>query len=281
MKKFLIKICCFLFAITMIALSLSLSLENAIFETISTGFTKNDVTKRLVNGFTEGFSDLDSTTINRIRNAILESNEINDISSIFINTLIEDVKNNKISRIDISAQLNSILNNNLSKVPKAYHEEIINRVNNIDYNKIYVNIIEYVNSTNHGEIRSIAHIYNLFISFEFRFLVSICFIAPIIFIILLNTPKKEALHNFGVTLSVCGGIMILLLFMLRQIGTYLISRAFGLSISMDFILFTCISFGSLVIGIVMIDIYERKMEKDDQNRNAKKWHLKSKIKKNK
>lgn len=279
MKKFLIKICCFLFAITMIALSLSLSLENAIFETISTGFTKNDVTKRLVNGFTEGFSDLDLTTINRIRNAILESNEINDISSIFINTLIEDVKNNKISRIDISVQLNSILNNNLSKVPKVYHEEIINRVNNIDYNKIYVNIIEYVNSANRGEIRSIAHIYNLFISFEFRFLASICFISSIIFIILLNKPKKESLHSFGVTLSVCGGIMILLLFMLRQIGTYLVSKAFGLSINMDFMLFTCISFGSLVIGIVMIDIYERKMEKDDQNRNAKKLHLRLRKKK--
>lgn len=275
MKEFLIKILKIILVISFILLVLGITLKSTLVSTISIGISKKNITERILNVVTDSFPGLDLVAQDKIKSKINSSNEMDKIANIYFDTLLYDIKNNTVSSIDISKDINSLLNTNLKELPSSYRQIITSQVNNIDFNKIYPKLLDYVKSKTTFEIRQILDVFSIYTSKKFLSILCLLLLISIISITILSRPVIEVLYNFGIPLLISGGIMIVLLFVLRKIFSYIIAMAYGSSITTSLTLLTIMGFGSLIAGIIMIDIYERLLDKDTEP-NAKKSHLNSK-----
>lgn len=269
MKKLLIKLLKIIFVISLVLLVLGITLKSTILSTISIGITKKDITNRILDVTMDSFPELDSVTLDKIKSNIDSSDEMEKITNTYFDALLYDIKNDTLSSIDIAKEINLLLNNYLKELPSNYRQEIISRVNNIDFNKLYPKLLDYVKNKTTFEIRQILDIISVYTSNKILSILCLLLFVSIISIIILSCPLIEVLYNFGIPLLISGGIMIVLLFVLRQMFSYIIAMTHGSSITTSFTLVTIMGFGSLIVGIIMIDMYERFMDKE-QYLNAKK-----------
>lgn len=278
MREFLTKILKIIFVISLVLLVLSITLKNTVLSTISIGITKKDITERILDVAMDSFPELDSATLDKIKSKINSSDEMDKIANTYFNALLYDIKNDTVSSVDITKEINLLLNNNLKELPSNYRQVIISIVNNIDFNNLYPKLLDYVKSKTTFEIRQILDVFSIYTSEGFLSVLCLLLFISIIFIIILSHPVTEVFYNFGIPLLVSGAIMIILLFVLRKMFSYIIAMAYGSSMTTSLTLLTIIGFSSLIVGIIMIDIYERFLDKEFEP-NAKKSHLN--IKKNK
>lgn len=261
MKKFLIKTNYFIFAITFIFLSLSFTLQSALLKTLSTGFSKNEIVDKVIMEISNSIDDFNLIPKEEIKKAIYDSPEIEMISSIFFETLLNDIKNDTVSNVNIEKEINSLLNNNLRNIPKIYHDQIRNKVNSIDYNKLYVNILNYIKNKSTEEIKTTINVYNIMINLKTRILGILIILITFIMVLFLTKPKLNIINGYGITLSIVGGLLILILFMVRQVTSYLIAASYGVQMGVDFTALTIVSFGTLVVGMIMTEVYKEIEEK--------------------
>lgn len=271
MKNFLSKILKFILVISFVLLVFGITLRNTALSTISIGITKEDITENILDAAIDIFPEIDKTMQDKIKSKINSSIEIQNIANIYLDTLLYDIENNTVSNIDLSKDITSLLNKYLNELPSSYREVIISRVNHINYNKSYLKLLDYVKSKTTTEVKQFLDIFNIYTSKTFLSFLFLLLLISIILIIKLSTPIIEVLYNLGITLLISGGIMIVLLFVLKRFVSYITAMSYGSSISNPLTLLTTMGFGSLIIGLIMFDIYERYLDKDIKT-NAKKSH---------
>lgn len=259
MKSFLKKILRIILGLSIILLVLSISLKEVATSAITSVFAKTEINNKVINIIVSNFPEIDSNTLNSIRNNLDNNAEMKHISNIYLNRILYDIKNNTISDINIKDNIDVIVNQNINRIPLVYQDIIRTRINDIDFQNLYVQLLDYVKSKIPNDTLPIINIVELITNLTTMTLFIISLLLSILLIIILSKPKVEALYDFGMTLLVIGGIMIVILFIIKSMLNYVLAV---ISTSMNPLsLITFASFGSLIMGMILIDIYERIIDK--------------------
>ena len=268
MKKFLKKIICIILSISYILLILSIILKITLVDAIVIGFTKNDITERFINAIVVNFPEINNQELSKIKNQVYDSNEIKEITTLYFDALLNDITNDTISNVDISPQLDSLINDNITYIPSIYRKEITNRIKQINFNKIYNDLLEVVKYKTNEKTREVIGLYNDFTSYKTIAFLAIIIILSVLFLILLNKSIFASFYNLGITFLISGGIMIVLLFLIKNFSLYITALMFGRSIPIDYFVLAVISFATLALGMIMIEIYEAYNENKHKKKRA-------------
>lgn len=252
MKKFLKKIIGFILVISLILLVLVTTIPLGLKDTISMVFTKTNITKQIVNCVSDNFSEIDDYMLSELEGRISNSAEINKITDIYINTFIYDLTNNTTSVVDISNEIESLLNNNINIVPKKLRNLVINKVKTINFNNVYDKVLSYAKSKIDPNILSFLIIYEKLTSISVILLLIFIVVILISLILYINNSIIESLSDIGIPFMVSGGILIVILFSLKVLTTQV------LNIGVNFLSLGIIGFLFLVVGFVLLDIYDKK-----------------------
>lgn len=262
MRTFFKKILKIILGLSIILLIVSISLKEITNGAMTAVFAKININDKIINVIVSNFPEIDSNTLESIKDNLNNNNEINEISDIYLDSLLYDIKNNTVSNINVKETIDTIINKNINQIPLTYQNIIRTRINDIDFQDLYVQLLEYVKSKTTTEILSIIGIIEMIIDFKIVSLLIVLIVLSIILITILSKPIIEILYDIGITLLVIGGIMIVVLFIAKSILSYILAM---ISTSINPLsLLTIASFGSLITGFILIDIYDKLSDKSKE-----------------
>ncbi|MEG2609662.1 MAG: hypothetical protein RSA91_03210, partial [Bacilli bacterium] len=159
LKKIFTILLTFLFMITLSLFALLLTLKEISIKSINESFVKTEVKTVIISSIKNNLSTLNSKDINEIENQILISNEIENITKIYLQTFIDNVLSNENQKTPNTKKefINIVNNTTLSDKQKEKVIEIINQQNE---DKIYKKLTQTFKNNLTDKQKNIIKIYN-------------------------------------------------------------------------------------------------------------------------
>lgn len=258
MKKIFKKFLDLLLIINFIVLALIITIPNCLTDIVSLVFTKSNVTKQIINTISSNFPEIDDHILSKIELELAESNEIDKITDIYIQTFMKDLKNDTVTQIDISNEIQILLEENINQVPQGMRNLVIEKVNAINFNNIYNKVLEYAKQKIDPNMLNVIIMYETLTNENMTLILILSLLIVIGLIYYINKSIIESFYDIGISTMVAGGVLIVILFSLKIISTQLISLAFGASISINFFALGIMAFGNLILGTILLDIHDKK-----------------------
>lgn len=257
MKKFLVKILLILFSISFVLFITTLFLRNIVVNNISNEYLKNKITIMVIENISDNFDEIDKNTIQSITEKLKNNPDFKKICNKIFDSLMNDLNNNTITNININEDIIKMIDNN---IPSGYKSYVIKKINSIDFNKLYKNLLDYLDNEIIKQNNKYMKIIEVLLSTKFIVLMLILIILENIGIILLTTEKINLLFSYGICTMVIGGILVLLSFFFRQVLSYLAQVFVGGCILVSSSPLLIIGLLLVMIGMILKDIYEKKIE---------------------
>ena len=230
--------------ITLVLLILNIFIKEKIINKYSQGYIQNVITNSLINSLQDNF---DKTYIDKIENSLKNNSDFQVICDKLYDQIIIDLNNNTTSEIDIKEDILNIVENNYKDLNEGYKKYIKDTINNIDFNKLYRNILGYIREKlPDNSIKYINVLYKL-LSIKTRIVLILLLLLENILIVLTTKDKKDLIFIYGINLTISGGILLFIGILISSFLTQL--NSFIVIIGLIFI----------IIGMVLKEIYERKI----------------------
>ena len=223
----------------------------SIVEDVSKALIEKEVSSYVNNFIQKNFSNIDSLTLDRITSEILNDDELNNINDYIFNMLFDDIKNETSSKIYLDDRIKNLLDKIMNLIPPQYHSQVKNAITLIDFNKMYVEILETIRYKFDVELIKFVNFYDVITSDSIISLLSTLIILSLFIIAWKNKSIIDFLHDIGMSLLIVGGIMLVILFACKRLLAILSALT---SMQIDLNVFTIISFIFFILGFIMIDI---------------------------
>ncbi|MEG2010491.1 MAG: hypothetical protein RSA15_00905 [Bacilli bacterium] len=207
LKKIFTILLTFIFMITLSLFALILTLKEISIKSINESFVKTEVKTVIISSIKNNLATLNSKDINEIENQILISNELENITKIYLQTFIDNVLSNENQKTPNTKKefINIVNNTTLSDKQKEKVIEIINQQNE---DKIYKKLTQTFKNNLTDKQKNIIKIYN-FLSSK---ILLYCIIAIITVLSLLIIVLADYwLLNFSISFFTVGISFIFLL----------------------------------------------------------------------
>lgn len=253
MKNFLIKILSFLSIITIILLVLNIFLKDRLINKYSKDYLQDTITSSVLKSLDDNFNEFDESYRNKVKESLKNNSDFQRICDEIYELVINDILNNTVSDISISNEIIDIVERNYNDIPPNYKKYIMQKINNMDFNKLYHNILGYLKERLNGNEKYIRILYE-FLKIRTRLILISILVLETIGIILLTKSKFDLLLTYGLTSMITGGILIFMGVILNQI----LSQMLGGMIVQINTFIIIIGIILIVLGMILKDIYERK-----------------------
>ena len=253
MKNFIIKILSFLTILTILLLVLNIFLKDRIINKYSKDYMQDTITNSVLRSLDDNFSEFDESYRNKVKESLKNSSDFQRICDEIYELVINDILNNTVSDLDISNEIIDIVENNYNDIPPNYKKYVIEKIKNMDFNRLYHNILGYLKERINGNEKYIRILYE-FLKIRTRLMLISILVLETIGIILLTKNKLDLLLTYGLNSMITGGILIFFGVILNQILSQILG---GIIVQISsFIIITGIVL--ITIGMILKDIYERK-----------------------
>ena len=253
MKNFIIKILSFLTILTILLLVLNIFLKDRIINKYSKDYMQDTITSSVLKSLDDNFSEFDESYRNKVKESLKNSSDFQRICDEIYELVINDILNNTVSDLDISNEIIDIVENNYNDIPPNYRKYVIEKIKNMDFNRLYHNILGYLKERINGNEKYIRILYE-FLKIRTRLMLISILVLETIGIILLTKNKLDLLLTYGLNSMITGGILIFFRVILNQILSQILG---GIIVQISsFIIITGIVL--ITIGMILKDIYERK-----------------------
>ncbi len=253
MKNFIIKILSFLTILTILLLVLNIFLKDRIINKYSKDYLQDTITSSVLKSLDDNFSEFEESYRNRVKESLKNSSDFQKICDEIYELVINDILKNTVSDLDISNEIIDIVENNYNDISPNYKKYVIEKIKNMDFNRLYHNILGYLKERLNGNEKYIRILYD-FLKTETRILLISVLILETIGIILLTKSKLDLLLTYGIDSMITGGILIFFGVILNQVLSQILG---GIIVQISsFIIITGIVL--ITIGMILKDIYERK-----------------------
>lgn len=252
MRYFFKRLLTLVFTFSIVLLVLSVCAKSIVVNTLSDSFTKKEITSKILDVVFETMPNSSSDELLTLQNSFYDSKEMKEITDIYFNSIVHDIENNTVSNVDFSKQLDSLINNH---IPNAYKDEVRNKINSIDFNRLYENILDYANSIVKNKYQFILSIYAFFTSLNTLLILSFLIVASFTLLIVINKSIKKSLFDIGIAFMISGGILMIIIFIVKRYGAALTNTYLGRTSSISIILPIVVCIFNLLSGFVMIGAY--------------------------
>ena len=253
MKNFIIKILSFLTILTILLLVLNIFLKDRIINKYSKDYMQDTITNSVLRSLDDNFSEFEESYRNKVKESLKNSSDFQRICDEIYELVINDILNNTVSDLDISNEIIDIVENNYNDIPPNYKKYVIEKVKNMDFNRLYHNMLGYLKERINGNEKYIRILYE-FLKIRTRLMLISILVLETIGIILLTKNKLDLLLTYGLNSMITGGILIFFGVILNQILSQILG---GIIVQISsFIIITGIVL--ITIGMILKDIYERK-----------------------
>lgn len=249
------KIFNFLFTISILFFIVITTIRFNVVEKFLNSFIKEKISSYFITEIRENLIDFDDETKSLIINGLIESEEFDAISNKIYNNVIKDLIENKSSELDISNELNSLIDKKSGNLPSFYKMFIKSVINEIDFNKIYSNILFGIKNKLNKETIDVLKIYYVCTSDSIIALIGTIIILSLFMIIIKNKSINDSLNDIGMSLLISGGIMMILLFFLNKLEVGLSMLGYT---EIDLSLFIFLTFAFLIVGFILKDLKIKK-----------------------
>lgn len=258
--KGLLKIVLIIFTI---ALVLATIIPKTINNVISKVIIETKITNKIVETISGSFNELDQRLLSILEERITNNDQVKVITEIYVDNLLNDIINDTVSKVDISTQIDKIINDNINDVPLQYQNLVTQKVNSINFDNIYINLLDYVKNNISSEVLTFLKVYSTLTSKLFLFSIISGIILVVLLMYLITKPRLDFFYNIGICSLISGGFLIFIAFALKMITTQLIGIPIGLPIpSLGFT-----SLGLLIFGYLIIDICNKYQDKLDSKKS--------------
>lgn len=138
MREFLKKVLVILLTLAIVFLVVGICAKAIVINTLSNTLTKSEITSKLADAIYAEMSELTSNEKNYLKEILNDSEEINQITDIYFNAVIYDIENDTISTPKFDKEIDLLIN---KTVNTKYQEDVKLRISKINFNEIYVNIL--------------------------------------------------------------------------------------------------------------------------------------------
>ncbi len=253
MRNFIIKILSFLTILTVLLLVLNVFLKDLLINKYSKDYLQDTITNSVLKSLDENFTEFDESYRNRIKESLKSNSDFQKICDEMYELVINDIINNTASDLNISSEIVDIIERNYNDIPISYKNYVIEKINNMDFNKLYRNILGYLKERLNGNEQYIKIAYE-FLRVRTRLLLVLLLLLESISIVLLTKSKSDLLLTYGITTMITGGILIFMGVILNQILSQMLG---GMLVQINSFIIV-IGIILMVIGMILKDIYERK-----------------------
>ena len=230
--------------ITTLLFILNIFIKDKIINKYSQEYIRNIVENNLIGSLQDNFSELDIT---RIKESLKNSSDFQIICDKLYDQIILDLNNNTTSDINIKEDILNIIDINYKDINKGYKKYITETINNMDFNRLYHNILGYIREKIPNNSIKYINILYKFLTIKVRLILIMFLVLENILMVILVKDKKDLIIIYGVDLTIIGGI----LFFIGLILSNLIPQINHFILILGIIM--------LGIGMLLKEIYERKV----------------------
>lgn len=253
MRSFIIKILSFLTILTILLLVLNIFLKDRLINKYSKDYLQDTITSSVLKSLDDNFSEFDESYRNKVKESLKNNSDFQRICDEMYELVINDIVNNTVSDLNISSEIVDIIERNYNDIPITYKKYVIEKINNMDFNKLYHNILGYLKERLNGNEKYIRILYE-FLKIRTRLTLISILIVEAIGIVLLTKSKLDLLLTYGITTMLTGGILVFMGVILNQALSQILG---GMIVQINsFIIIIGILL--IVLGMILKDIYERK-----------------------
>ena len=238
------KLLTFFLSLTIILLILNVFLKEEVVNKYSQEYIRNVVTDSLINSLEDNF---EKKYIDEIESKLRNSRDFQVICDKLYDQIILDLNNNEISNIDIREDIINIIDTNYKDINKGYRNYIVSTINNMDFNRLYRNILGYIREKLPKDSIKYINILYEFLSIKVRVILIISLILENILIVLLTKDKKDLIFMYGINMTISGGVLLFIGLILGNLLSQINSFILVISIVL------------LFLGMILKEIYERKV----------------------
>ena len=253
MKKFLIKVLSFLTILTILLLVLNIFLKNRLINKYSKEYLQDTITSSVLKSLDDNFSEFDESYRVRVKESLKNNSDFQKICDEIYDILINDITNNTTSDLNISNEIINIIEKNYNDIPANYKKYVIEKINNMDFNKLYHNILGYLKERLNGNEKYIRILYE-FLKIRTRIILILSLVIESIGIVLLTKSKLDLLLTYGLNSMITGGILVFFGVTMNQILSQILG---GMMVQISSFIIV-IGIVLIAIGMILKDIYERK-----------------------
>ena len=255
------KLLCLIGSIAFIFLILSIGMKVMVVDKFSNAFLKEKVSNMVISSIKDNISEVDSYTLTEIENKIKNNKSFNEITDLYFNNLINDLENNTVTEEGVNEKIRTIVISNLNDIPSNYQRPIIDKVNSIDFNRIYRNILGYLKEEVVKENTGYIKVFKTLTSLKYKIYAGLIIVLANVLLYLLVKEKIELIQIYGINFMILGGIFVVISLLFRQILTFLASSMIGSNVSVSASFITVTGLVLFGLGYILLDIYDRKKAK--------------------
>lgn len=262
MRKFLSFIFSMIIFILLVVLSINLSVKKLAIDTISDNMVKGEVSDFIIDIIYQEYPNIDSDKLGKIDNFIRESDEIDNITSKYIDGIISSIGSGNSFTPDIDDNLYNLIENNRDKLEECgISNDEIDKLSKeiLDNNKIkdiYKVVNNSVGRSLTSEQKLVVGVYNVIVSNNLRYGLIVGIIICVIFLILLSKIKYNCFLKVGIS-SLIAGLFVKfgIVGIINVIAWEVTNNVLGRTSDINTGFLNKIGYTYIVVGIISIFLY--------------------------
>lgn len=261
MRKFFSVCFSFMIFTLLIFLSINLTIERIIVDTISDSIVKKEVSNVITDVIYEMYPDISIDNLGKIENMINDSKEVRKITEKYFENIMESVNDSDSEYPDISDNLEDIVLNNRSEFIKygVSSEDIDKIVYSLDddsINQVYKVVNDSLIGNLTDEQRLVIGIYNILSSDSLKYSLIIGIVVLICIICLINWNLYSWLVYMGSSGLISGLIIkFVIIEGINMVSWDVTNKVLGRTSDINVDMLNNISIIYMLIGLLLIVVY--------------------------